>query len=170
MEGVLLRPALPADLSAIQRIYDEAIRDTTATWDEAPWPWEQRLAWWREHEADPTTPVFVAEAGGEVVAFAYLSWYRPKSGYRFTREDTVYVDPAYQGKGLGRALLEETVGAARELGVHVLIASIEATNAASLALHASLGFEPAGVQREVGFKFGRWLDLVVLQLVLPGAP
>jgi phosphinothricin acetyltransferase len=169
-EQVMVRRATEADLPHIHRIYNDAIRDTTATWDEEPWPWRQRQAWWREHVADPTTPVFVAElADGSMAGFAYLSWYRPKSGYRFTREDTVYVDPAWQGQGLGRALLAALVGEAHALGLHVLIASIEAANEGSLRLHAALGFEAVGTEREVGFKFGRWLDATILQLRIPGS-
>lgn len=165
-ERVLIRRAGQSDLPAIHAIYNDAILNTTATWDEKPWPFERRQRWWAEHEADPTTPVLVAAAGDTVAGFAYLSWYRPKSGYRYTREDTLYVHPGWQGHGIGRALLAGLVECARELGLHVLIACIEATNVRSIRLHASLGFEPVGTEREVGFKFGRWLDATTMQLTL----
>lgn len=163
--GFTLRPARRDDLPGINRIYNDAIRDTTATWDEAPWPMSQREEWWEEHEADPTSPVFVVAHEDDVAGFAYLSWYRSKTGYRFTREDTVYVDPRFHRCGIGQALLEAAIEAGRAHGIHALIAAIEASNEASLALHARLGFERCSLEREVGFKFGRWLDLVHMQLI-----
>ncbi len=168
MDGLTIRPATVRDLPAIHAIYNEAILTTTATWDEEPWAYAEREAWWREHEADPTCPVLAAEYAGETIGFAYLSWYRTKSGYRFTRENTVYVAPEHHGKGVGRALMTELVGLAGGMDLHVLLAAIEATNEASIRLHASLGYVVAGTAREVGFKFGRWLDLLTMQLTLPG--
>lgn len=161
-----VRPATEADLQAIHRVYNDAIRETTATWDEEPWTLAARVAWWREHAADPTCPVIAAEVGGVCAGFAYLSWYRRKSGYRFTREDTLYVAPPFQGQGLGRALLTALVGEARRLDLHTLVAVVEASNTASLALHQALGFATVGTEREIGFKFGRWLDATTLQLLL----
>ncbi|MFN0095502.1 MAG: N-acetyltransferase family protein [Dehalococcoidia bacterium] len=164
---VTIRSATEADLPRIHAIYNDAIRETTATWDEAPWPFEQRQAWWEEHAADASSPVVVADLAGQSVAgFAYLSWYRPKSGYRFTRENTVYVDPAWHGRGIGRLLMAEIVQLARDHGIHTLLAVIESTNEASLRLHASLGYVESGRQREAGFKFNRWLDATTMQLIL----
>jgi phosphinothricin acetyltransferase len=163
----VVRDATAADLPRINAIYNDAIATTVATWDEDPWPIERRQAWWDEHAADPTTPVLVASLPGEPVAgFAYLSWYRPKAGYRFTREDTVYIDPGYHGRGIGRALLAELVTRARRDGMHALVAIIEASNTASISLHARLGFRVAGREPEVGRKFGRWLDLVTMVMLL----
>ena len=164
-----VRPATVADLPYIHAIYNDAILTTTATWDEAPWPYAQREAWWHEHAEDPGQPVFAAEIDGEFAGFAYLSLYRPKSGYRFTRENTVYVEPRFHGQGVGRALLECVLGAARSLDVHTVIAVIESTNEASLALHRSLGYEVVGTEREVGFKFNRWLDSTYMQVFLQQA-
>jgi phosphinothricin acetyltransferase len=165
-EPAVIRPATEADLQRILDIYNDAILTTTATWDEAPWTMERRREWWKDHAADPTTPVLVADCAGEVAGFSYLSWYRPKSGYRFTREDTVYVDPLFHGQGLGRALLGALMDEARRLGMHAVIASIEASNEASIALHRSFGFEMVGTEREVGFKFNRWLDSVYMEALL----
>ena len=112
--------------------------------------------------------VLVAVGTHSVLGFAYLSP-REKSGYRFTREATVYVEPAHQREGIGRALLEALIAGGRERDLHHLSARIEAGNAASLALFEALGFERAGLEREVGYKHGRWLDVVTLQLLLQPA-
>ncbi|MFN0145551.1 MAG: N-acetyltransferase family protein [Dehalococcoidia bacterium] len=166
MSDVLIRDATEADLPRIHAIYNDAILTTTATWDEVPWPFERREEWWQEHAADPSIPVLSAEAAGEVAGFAYLSRYSTKSGYRFTREDTVYVDPAHHRRGIGRALMVPLIERARQLGLHALMAGIESENAASIALHQSLGFVAVSREREIGFKFGRWLDLVRMQRML----
>ena len=163
-EGFTIRPATAADLAAINRIYNDEVLHGTATWDEQPWSAEQRRAWLEDRDA--STPVLVAEAGGEVAGFGYLSQYRPKVGYRFTREDTVYVDPRFHRRGIGGELLVALIEAARRSDVHALIAVIEATNIASVALHERYRFELIGTEREVGFKFGRWLDSVYMELLL----
>ena len=163
-EATTIRPASPADLPAIHRIYNDEIATGTATWDEQPWSFEQREAWFADH--DDATPVLVAEVDGETVGFAYLSWYSPKSGYRFTRESTVYVAPRYQRRGIGRALLRALIEQARRIGVHAMMGKIEARNEASIALHRELGFEIVGREHATGFKFGRWLDNVVVELLL----
>lgn len=160
-----IRPATHADLEAINRIYNHEVRTGVATWDEQPWPATLREAWFADR--DPATePVLVAVRAGSVVGFGYLSQYRARSGYRFTREDTLYIDPAHQRHGVGRALLAALIAAAREAGMHTLVAVIEAENVASIELHAHAGFTVAGRKREAGFKFARWLDVVELQLLL----
>ena len=170
---VHVRPALERDLEAIQRIYNHEILTGTATWDLEPWPDEQRREWLAEHAADPSIPVIVAEVGGAeggVAGFAYLSIYRAKLGYRYTRETSVYVDQRFHRGGVGRALMEVQLASARALGLHALMAVIEAENAPSIALHAGLGFERVALKREVGRKFGRWLDSVEMELLLPLEP
>jgi phosphinothricin acetyltransferase len=166
LDGLTVRHAAASDLDAINRIYNQEVLHGTATWDEEPWSIEQRRAWFEQH--DQSTPVLVAELDGGVVGFAHLSLYRPKVGYRFTRENTVYVEPGRRGRGVGRRLLEALLGEARHLGVHAVIAVIEAENAVSIRLHERLGFELIGTEREVGFKFGRWLDSVYMELLLGG--
>lgn len=160
-----IRPAGGADLDAINRIYNHEVLTGVATWDEEPWTTAARLGWFEALDPD-TEPVFVAEQGGAVIGFAYLSRYRLRTGYRFTREDTLYVDPVHQRRGIGRALLTTLIGAAEAGGMHTLVARIEAGNRASIELHERLGFIIAGRTREVGFKFGRWLDLVEMQRLL----
>lgn len=162
---VVTRPAREADLEAIQRIYNDAILTTTATWDEEPWSWEKRLEWWAAHN-NPLEPILVAEMAGEVAGFAYLTRFSPKSGWRFTREDTIYIDREWRGRGVGRQLLTALLDEARRIGIHLVIASITTENTASINLHASFGFEVVGVLREAGFKFGRRLDTQWMQLVL----
>ncbi len=159
-----IRPAVAADLDAILRIYNDAILTTTATWDEAPWTMQQRRAWFATH--GPSQPVLVAEVQGAVAGFAYLTRMSEKSGWRFTREDTIYLDPPFHGRGIGRLLLGALLDEARTLGLRLIVASITAENAASLALHRALGFETMGTLHNAGFKFGRWLDTTYLQLDL----
>jgi phosphinothricin acetyltransferase len=161
-----IRPATAADLPAINAIYNREVREGVATWDEAPWTTEDRARWFAEHTADPTQPVLVTERDGAVAGFACLSLLSSRTGYRFTREDTLYIEPAYHRRGLGIALLDALIAHARADGMHALVAKIEAGNAASLALHARCGFTHAGAQPELGFKFGRWLDLVTMQRLL----
>ncbi len=166
--AVHIRPAVPADLPAIQRIYNDEIEIGTATWDEAPWTTEQRADWFAAH--DRMQPVLVAEAtNGDVAGFAYLSLMSNKSGWRFTREDTIYIHPAYRGHGIGRQLLSALLDEARGLKLRLIVASITWDNAASIALHRSLGFETMGTLHNAGFKFGRWMDTTYMQLDLgPG--
>jgi L-amino acid N-acyltransferase len=159
-----VRAAETKDLPAILRIYNDAIRDGTATWDEDPWTMEQREVWFASHDA--TSPIIVAECEGEICGFAYLSPMSAKSGWRFTREDTIYIDPAFQGRRIGRLLLTALLDRARELGLRLIVASITWDNAASIALHRSLGFETMGTLHNAGFKFGKWLDTTYLQLDL----
>lgn len=159
--AVSIRPCRREDLGAILRIYNDVIATGVATWDESLWTMEQREAWFAGH--DEMTPILVAEAGDDVVGFAYLTLMSSKSGWRFTREDTVYVDPSAQGMGVGRALLGGLLEAAREIGVRLVVASITSTNSASIELHRKFGFEVVGTLRNAGFKFGEWMDTTYMQ-------
>lgn len=164
--NVRIRAATSDDLPAIHRLYNDEIMGGVATWDIEPWPWERRVAWFAEHDDD--TPVLVAEQDGQVVGFTYLSHYRPKPGYRFTRENTIFVDPRWHRAGIGRLLLGALIEEARRLGIHTLVAWIESENVASIELHRSLGYEVVGRERETGYKFDRWLSSVEVQLLLDG--
>lgn len=165
-----IRPALDRDLEAINRVYNDEILHRTNTWELEPWPIERRREWFIEHESDPTLTVLVAEVEGECAGFAYLSLYRPRAGYRYTRESTVYVDLRYHRMGIGRALMEALLEVARAQPVRALLAVIEASNVASIELHRVLGYEQDAVRRQVGRKFGRWLDSVEMELLLPFEP
>ena len=160
--AVKIRRANEGDLAAIQRIYNDEILTGTATWDEAPWTVERRREWLAGH--DDLTPILVAEAAnGDVAGFAYLSRMSDKSGWRFTREDTIYLAPAYRGMGVGQVLLQALLDEARGIGLRLIAASITSENAASVALHRRCGFELVGTLRHAGFKFGRWLDTTYMQ-------
>ena len=161
-----IRPATEADLPAINAIYNREIREGVATWDLEEWSAEARLAWFRAHSA-LDLPVLVADLpGAPVAAFGYLSQYQARLGFRFTREDTLYVRPEHQRRGIGRALLAALLDEAGRLEVHAVVARIDATNEASIALHCALGFDVTGEERETGHKFGTWRSLVQMQIVL----
>jgi len=160
-----IRDAIESDLPAIVAITNEAIANTTAVWNSTPATLEARTAWMRDRQARGF-PVLVATDGGKVVGFASFGDFRPFEGYLHTVEHSIYVAPEAQGRGVGKALLAALVGRARALGKHVIVGGIEAGNTASIALHTRAGFVETGRLPEVGQKFGRWLDLVFMQLVL----
>jgi len=168
-----IRPAAEADLETINRIYNHEILHGTATWDTELWSMERRRTWWAGH-SDPLQPVLVAETGAGVIGFAYLTLVSQKPGWRFTREDTIYLDPAARGRGIGRLLLAALLEEARRIGVRTVVASITSTNTASIRLHEAFGFTCVGTLRNAGHKFGAWLDTCYYQLDLgeppPGAP
>jgi phosphinothricin acetyltransferase len=169
VDDAQIRAAAAADLPAINAIYNEEILTGVATWDYEPWTLAAREQWFAER--DPTEPVLVAEADRSIAGFGYLSWYRTKAGYQYTRENTVYIDPAHQRRGLGARLLEALIEQARARRIRALIAQIETSNEASIVLHERYGFVRLGIERQVGYKFGRWLDAQPMQLLLPeGGP
>lgn len=163
--NICIRDAQDRDLEAINEIYNDEILNGTATWDEAPWTIDQRRAWFAELRTNDL-PVLVAEVDGSVGGFAYLSAYRAKTGYRFTREDTIYLARRCRGKGLGTPLLTALIQRAQCAGAHLLVGVISGDNEASIQLHRKLGFTEAGTKRECGFKFGRWLDVVEMVRIL----
>jgi phosphinothricin acetyltransferase len=160
-----IRPAHPADLPALLEIYNDAVVHTTASWDLLPWTPAEHAEWYAT-KAEHDHPIMVADADGEVVGYSAYGPFRTKAGYAGTMEHSVYVRPDHQGQGLGRALLVAIIEAARANGVHALIGGLSADNEVSLALHRSLGFVEVGRLPEVGRKFDRWLDLVLVQIFL----
>lgn len=144
----------------------DAIETSAALWiDEVP-PHAEALGWFEDHLAAGSMLVAVDEDGGDVIGFATHSPLRPYPGYRETAEDSIYLAEAARGRGLGRALLEALVTAAGAAGMHSLIGMIEGSNAASIALHEGCGFTVVGRIPEAGLKFGRRLDLVIMQRLL----
>lgn len=165
MDEPRIRVAGADDLPAIDAIYNHYVEHATCTWQYAPSPKAERRAWLDAHgEAHPIT--VAVDDGGAIVGFGSLSVYNQREGYRFTVEDTVYVHPAHHRRGLGRALLADLVERARALGHHSIVASISADQAASIGLHAAAGFVEVGRMRELGVKFGAWLDCVYMQKLL----
>lgn len=164
--GMLIRPATRSDIPAILDIYNEVVINTTASYDYEPITLDARMAWFEAH-ASAGYPVYVAEDEGQgVVGWSSLSEFRARIGYRFTVEDSVYIAPGYRGRGLGRQLLAPLIEQARLRGYHAIIAAIDADNVASIRLHAGFGFERVACLRQVGYKFGRWLDVVYMQLLV----
>lgn len=161
-----LRDAVPDDLVGITAIYNDAVANTTAIWNEKTVDVENRARWLADRLA-AGYPVLVAVAdGGTVLGYATFGDWRAFDGYRHTVEHSVYVAAAARGQGLGETLMRELLTRARLLGKHAMVAGIEAGNAASIRLHEKLGFTQVGLLPEVGCKFGRWLDLAFLQLTL----
>ena len=167
-EAPVIRLACPDDLDAINAIYNHYVLHCTCTYQETPEPIASRREWFAAHGA--AHPVTVAELNGHVVGWGSLSAYHARSAYRYTVENSVYVDQAQHGRGIGSALLRDLIERARALGHHAIIAGIDATQTASLALHAKYGFVQVGHLREVGFKFCRWLDVIYMELRLDGPP
>jgi len=150
----------PADTEAIRAIRNDVIEHSTAMWTTEPVSPAAGQAWLAENLARRSA--YVAEAGGQVIGYANWAPWRAKDGYRHTVEDSVYLTGEHQGHGLGAALLGALIAGAANAGAHVMMASIESSNARSVALHQRLGFELVGTAREVGTKFGRWLDLTMM--------
>jgi len=172
-EGSCVRPATPADLSAITALYAREVLMGTTTFELEP-PSEAEVAQRMAAVQAKGLPWLAAEADGAFAGYAYLSPFRPRPAYRYGVEVSVYVEAAARGRGVGRALLEALIGEARDRGLRHLIGAISdsATSAASIRLHERLGFARAGVYRQVGWKFDRWLDVTLMQLDLDptGAP
>lgn len=162
---MLIREATQADLEALRDIYNDAVLNTTAIWNEIAIDVENRRAW-LELRAQQGFPVLVAEDAGEVVGYSSYGPWRAFDGFRETVEHSVYVRADQRGKGLGVVLLQALVERARAQGLHVMVAAIESGNAASIRLHERLGFITTGQMPQVGQKFGRWLDLTFMQLTL----
>jgi L-amino acid N-acyltransferase len=160
-----IRPAREDDASAIADIYNEAVLATVATFDTEPRSVEGQREWLRHHDA--RHPVLVAEVRNEVVGWASLSPWSDRRAYDGTAEVSFYVRTDHRGQGIGRDLLTALVARADALGLHVLLARIADGNAVSVHLHEALGFRTVGVMREVGFKFGRWIDVHLLERRTP---
>jgi len=161
---VRVRLAVRTDAEAIRRIYNHEVENTTATMDLVPRTLVEQEEWLADRSGAFAT--IVAELGGEVVGFASLSPYKERAAYRPTVEDSVYVRRDMGRRGIGRLLLQELLERAASSGFHSVMARIEAGGQASRALHAACGFREVGVEREVGRKFNRWLDVVLMQRML----
>lgn len=157
-----IRAAREDDLPGIFAIYDEEVLHGTATFDTQPKAPAERLEWFRS-DGGGRYPILVAEVDGQVAGWARLYAWSPRKAYDRTAEDAVYVDRRHRGRGLSRALMDELMRLAPGRGVQVLVARIVEGNPASLALHEKLGFRTIGVMRRVGEKFGRLLDVRLME-------
>jgi len=162
---LVIRPAELADLNAITQIYNEAVRTTTATFDTEPKTVDERRIWFENH--DQKHPIFVAELGGEVLGWASLSKWSDRPAYDGTAEISLYVKEEFRDRGIGKKLLEATVREGEKVGLHTVIARIAEGNEISVHLHESVGFKHIGIMREVGRKFGKLLDVYLMQKMYP---
>jgi len=162
-----VRLAVEADAEAIRAIYNREVLGSTVTFDLRPRDHEEQVAWLAAHDgAHPAT--VATTTSGEAVGFGSLSPWRDRPAYSTSVEDSVYVRDDQRGLGVGRVLLADLVERATAHGFHAVFARIVGGHQASIALHTAQGFEVAGVEREVGRKFGKWLDVVVLERILSG--
>jgi L-amino acid N-acyltransferase YncA len=162
--SMLLRLATLDDAEAIRQIYNLEVTTSTATFDLVPRSLEDQQAW--QAARSGAHAVVVATEGGEVCGFGSLSPWRDRPAYSTTVEDSVYVHRDHQGQGVGKALLTELVETGTRHGFHACMARIVGGHESSIALHTSCGFEVVGTEREVGRKFGRWLDVVLMERLL----
>lgn len=159
----LIRPSTEHDLDAITRIYGHHVLHGTGTFETTP-PTLEEMAARRADVLSKGLPWLVVEADGVVLGYAYGNWFKPRPAYRFSVEDSIYLAPEAAGKGLGRALLAELLAALERGGVRKVMAVIgDSANAGSIGVHSALGFERVGVVQSCGWKFGRWLDIVMMQ-------
>ena len=163
---MLVRPATLADAAAIVEIYNAEVTGSTATFDLVERSLDDQRRWLSERSGAFAAVVAVDSASKQVVGFAALSPYKERAAYRTTVENSVYVHRGHHRRGIARLLMEHLITQARASGFHSIIARIEASGDASRALHASVGFELVGIEREVGRKFNRWLSVAVMQLML----
>ena len=161
--------ATEADLPAILAINNLAVAETTASWNYGPASLDSRKTWFAGMTAKGD-PVLAARRGGELVGYAYWGPFRPADGYLYTVENSVYVRKDLHGQGIGRLLMIELIARARAKGLHAIVAGIGAENTGSIAFHARLGFVEYARMPQVGAKFGRWMDLVLMQLMLNDEP
>jgi len=160
---MIIRPALPSDAEAIAAIYADAVLHGLGTFEEVP-PIPEEMNRRMAGVAGYSLPWLVADEGGRVLGYAYASPFRPRSAYRYTAEDTVYVAPDAKGRGVGRALLQAVIAACEARGLRRLVAAIgDSGNAASIRLHERCGFQRAGLLPGVGYKHDRWVGVVFMQ-------
>ena len=174
--GITVRETVEADIPAITAIYNEAVANTVAVWNDDIVDEANRLQWLAEHRVPGTvalTAVMTDDTDDtddtdveQVLGYATYGDFRHYDGFRHTVENSIYVDGTRRAGGVGTALMEELIVRARTEDKHVMVAAIEGSNTASLKLHAKVGFEECGTVRQVGTKFGRWLDMTLMQLML----
>jgi L-amino acid N-acyltransferase YncA len=161
----LIRSATMSDLAVLNDIYNHYVANSVCTYDELLLSLEDRRRWFEAH--DSAHPVVVAEAQEEIVGFGALSHFRQQGGFRITAENALYVRHDTTGHGIGSAILADLITRARAIGYRAIVAVIDAEQASSIRLHERHGFVRCAHLRQVGFKRGRWLDVIYLELLLP---
>jgi len=159
----MIRPMTAEDLESVSAIYNEAILNTTSLYRTHPETLEERKQWFIENEKEHN-PMFVYEEDGEVAGFATFKRFYPNEGYKYSMEHSVYVSSKHQGKGIGKKLLQTIIEEAKKRNVRTLVAVIDSENIASIKLHEQFGFHLAGRLKNIGYKFGKWLDIEYYQL------
>ena len=162
---IKVRNAIPGDLLQLLDIYNDIIVHTTAVYDYEPHTLPMREQWF-ETKKQQGFPVFVAEEGNTIVGFSSIGPFRAWAAYKYSVENSVYVSATARGKGIGKLLIPPLIDRAKAMGMHTVIAGIDATNEASIRLHTSFGFKEVAYFKQVGWKFEKWLDLKFLQLIL----
>ena len=162
---IKIRKAKSADVPKILDIINYSILHTTANYNYDIQTLEVQQKWFEDKKAN-NFPVIVAEVNENVIGFGSYGTFREKIGYQYTVEHSVYVEDEFTGKGIGKLLLSELIQLAKQQGFHVMIGAIDADNKGSIAFHKKFGFVENGIIKEAGFKFGKWLDLLFMQLIL----
>ncbi len=166
---MLIRDARPQDVEVLTEIYNHEVATGTALWNVKPTTVDQRAAFVAQR-TEAGLPILIADIDGQVAGYASYGPFRPQDGFYQTMEHSVYLRPDFQGRGIGPALMLALIERAKQAGVHVLVAAVDGANAGSIRLHERLGFVEVGRMPQAGQKFGRWLDLVLLQLRLDDRP
>ncbi len=163
---ILIRPSSDADIDAIASIYAHHVLHGTATFETVP-PSPAEMAQRRADVLNKGLPWLVVEVDGLVQGYAYATWFRPRSAFRYCVEDSIYLAPNMEGRGLGRALLAELMTRCQQAGMRKMVAVIgDSANAGSIGLHRALGFDLIGTMAACGWKFERWLDIVIMERAL----
>jgi phosphinothricin acetyltransferase len=162
---ISLHPAVEPDLIAINEIYNYYVLNSTATYQEQPEALCDRYQWFHNH--DERYPVLVAEHSGEVVGWGSISRYHERTAYRYTVENSIYVHHNWHRRGIGSLLLQDIIRRSKNLGYRAIIGAIDSDQTRSIRLHAKFNFQHVGRLQNVGMKFGRWLDVIYMELLLP---
>lgn len=166
MTETSIRAASDTDIPAITAIYNDAVANTVAVWNDDIVDEENRRSWLQGYQVPGTCALVAEDAAGALLGYATYGEFRHYDGFRHTVENSIYVDGTRRAGGVGTALMQALIEHARDNGKHVMVAAIEGGNTASIRLHAKVGFEECGTVRQVGTKFGRWLDMTLMQRML----
>jgi L-amino acid N-acyltransferase YncA len=165
MSQAIVRTAQPADIPGILEIYNDAILNTTAVYTYDPLTTEMLQQWYQDKQTKQL-PIFVAEIGNKIAGFASYGPFRPWPAYKYSVEHSIYVNKDFRRQGIAKKLLSTLIEKAEANGLHTIVAGIDSENSVSISLHKEFGFLETGTLSQVGYKFGRWLDLQFMQLIL----